>query len=286
MDNNNNWFDNIFKRFDAFNQRVTSLTERGLKWVEENKEPLDNFFRVIKYYEEELADIDATKKQAVEILRRYGWFLTPSTIPLLMAFPVVNIGKRDGDQSEEIDRLFIEVFTNDNFRSLESMVQDWQEIPIFRERVNILRDCLITLQNGCEGYNPSNVIIPTLLAQIDGIITDFMEQSNLTPINKYKTTWENEQGKPYAKGKGREDFINENTEPKMVLLSDELKGLVIETIFKDIFGNTFLYEDARSELNRNKVQHGEFNNYGTLANSIRIFLILDFLAYVCIKLEE
>ena len=141
---------------------------------------------------------------------------------------------------------------------------------IFKPRIKIFRDCVSVMRNAKGKYNPSTIVLPTLIAQIDGIRREFMEQIrrefmeqnglSFNPKKRNVVGW-----KVWFKGQtsnqelldlANDIFLN-------ILFQKSQPGRPLETPF------TF---------NRHKIMHGEYLKYGRIDNTIRAFLISDFLA--------
>jgi hypothetical protein len=265
--------------------KFVATAGRLAQWVQDNREAIDKWAQVIRYYEAELSNLNVTEQVALTTLRQYKWILTPWTLPVVMNIQIANIGKRLGDQSRAIDEWFVGQFTQNNFEPVGEIVARWHEIPIFDSRMHIFRDCLETLRNQTETYNPSNVVIPTLMSQVDGVIVEFMQKKGLLLPEPKTQIWEDPlTGKRYKGASQKKEFFRQESYSAVMALSRELKDLAVETIFDYLFETAWTTEPAPSDFNRNKILHGEATDYGSMANAIRAFLILDFLAILCLKL--
>jgi hypothetical protein len=267
--------------------KLVSAAGRVAQWVQDNREAIDKWAQVIRYYEAELSNLDVTKQEALTTLRQYKWILTPWTLPLVISIPIASIGKRPGDQSRAIDELFVGHFTQNNFEPVGEPVTRWAETPIFNSRIHIFRDCLETLRNHTDAYNICNVVIPTLVSQTDGVIIEFMQKKGLELPNPASGVWEDPTtGERYKGATQKKEFFRQESYSTVMALDTELKDLAVETIFDYLFEKAWATKPAPSDFNRNKILHGEATDYGSMANAIRAFLILDFLAILCLKLES
>ena len=224
-------------------------------WVEQNRAIFDTYRRFWQVFQEQYK---ITEQEAIQILRKYKWFVTPS-LPLTFIFDVVKIGRRKGNQRKAINRLFVDYFSRNNFENLEKLVDGWETNEIFKPKMKIFRDCVSVVRNSKGKYNPSTVVLPTLIAQIDGIRIEFMNQNGLSFWAKdkvwkkwFKAQTQNQELLDIA----NDIFLN-------ILFQKSQPGRPLETPF------TF---------NRHKIMHGEYLRYGRIDNTIRAFLILDFLA--------
>jgi len=211
---------------------------------------------------------DISEHEAIKILKKYKWFITPS-IPINFIFIVVKEGRKRGNQRRAINKLFIDYFTRQNFANLKSVVLGWGSKTIFKPRMRIFKNCISVLQMPRKGVNLSDVILPTLIAQIDGIQKEFMKQKGLS-FDPKKWEWKDTKGNVV---KWKEWFKEQTSNDKL----DELTN--------DIFLNILFQKAVPGQplaipftFNRHKILHGESLKYGRIDNTIRAFLILDFLA--------
>jgi len=218
------------------------------------------FASYTKFWQDFQEQYKIAEEEAIQILRKYKWFITPS-LPFDFVFEAIRIGRRKGNQRKTMNRLFIEYFSSDNFRNLENLVEEWKANDLFDPRMKIFRDCVCVMRNAKAGYNPSNIVLPSLIAQIDGIRIEFMNRNGLS-FRAEENVW-----KGWFKGQI----------PNQKLLD----------LANDIFLN-ILFQRAQPgkplenpfTFSRHKIMHGEYLRYGRIDNTIRAFLILDFLATI------
>ena len=180
-------------------------------------------------------------------------------MPLTFIFEVVEIGKRKGNQRKAINRLFIDYFSSNNFENLEKLVDGWETNEILKPRIKIFRDCISVMRNAKGKYNPLTIVLPTLIAQIDGIRIEFMNRSGLSFWTKDRV-W-----KGWFKGQTPNQKLLDLANDILlnILFQKSQPGRPLETPF------TF---------NRHKIMHGGYLRYGRIDHTIRAFMILDFLA--------
>jgi hypothetical protein len=251
-------FGPVIKQYQLIARNLEVLTPQInnlQKWVEQNKKIFDSYSKFWLAFQKQYI---IAEQEAIRILRKYKWFITPS-LPLDFVFDAVKIGKGRDNQRKAVNRLFADYFSSDNFKNLENLVDGWETNKIFKPRMKVFKDCVFAMRNAKDKCNPSNFVLPTLIAQIDGIRIEFMDQNGLSFWTKYKV-W-----KGWFKGQtsnqelldlANDIFLN-------ILFQKSQPGKPLETPF------TF---------NRHKIMHGEYLRYGRIDNTIRAFLILDFLA--------
>lgn len=238
-------------------------------WIQQQSEIL---FEVNRKYWESFKDLyGITGEEALQILRDYKWFISPS-MPFAFAFEAVKIGRQKGNQRKAMNDLFVGYFWDNNFENLETLVEGWKANSIFTRRMKIFRDCISALRDAKRGSNLSNLVIPTLIAQIDGVRQDFMEQKGLYFDLKGKQ-WKDSSGQPLIWEDQKKWFRKQTPNQSLLDLAND--------IFLDILFQT-AYRGEQLKIpftfSRHKVMHGEYKRYGTKDNTIRAFLVLDFLA--------
>ena len=235
-------------------------------WVEQNKAAMfDSYARFWQTFQEQY---EVAEEEAIEILRKHKWFMTLS-LPLGFVFEAVRIGRRKGNQRKAMNRLFADYFSSHDFENLENLVDGWKTNAIFEPRMKIFKDCVLVMGNAKSRYNPSNVVLPTLIAQIDGIQMEFMEKKGLS-FDLKKRKWRNKDGKVVCQTAW---FKSQTSNQKLLDLAN------------DVFLNILFQGAQRGQplgipftFSRHKIMHGEYLRYGRIDNTIRAFLILDFLA--------
>ena len=121
----------------------------------------------------------------------------------------------------------------------------------------------------------SNLIIPTLITQIEGIQTEFMKQQGLT-VNRNKIC--NLKGE-FLKDDNNKD-IKFDEYFRELTTHDEFFDAMNDVFLNVLFQRTQPGEDYTSTIHfsRHKILHGENLNYGRKDYTIRCFMILDFLS--------
>lgn len=209
-----------------------------------------------------------TDTMVAKLLKKYKWFLVPS-MPYSFVLKVLKVGTRSGNQRKTINRLFIDFFTSNNFSRLRSLVDGWGKNPIFKPRMRIFNNCISVLEKSRKGTNPSDLILPTLIAQIDGIQNEFMKRDGLY-FDCKKWKWIDPKGEKIHWKKWFKDQT----------LDDGLDALANDIFLNILFQNALPGKPLATPFtfNRHKILHGESLKYGRIDNTIRAFLILDFLA--------
>lgn len=210
----------------------------------------------------ELAEkFQLNEKKAVTILQKYDWFITPS-LPPHFIHRTVKIGSKKGKKKIRIDALFIKYFSEDNWSNLESMVDDWKSSPLLGKRVKILKSVVQAMRKLPRNINGTTVVLPTVISQIDGAFHDFIPLASRTENYRRK----------------KQAFESAFTS----ILGTDLDGLFTDILLNKLFQSANLGQPLAVpfNLNRHKILHGEFLEYGKKEYLIKAFLVLDFLAHL------
>lgn len=240
-------------------------------FAQENQRIYTNFIQPLRHLQESLTKIKITFDQANKILKRYKWFICPC-LPIEFFGAIIHVhrGKKKGRQ-KRINNLFIGYFTLKDYERLEAMVDSWRCNPLFKQRMKILKDCVKTLQKSKGKYNPSNVVLPTLIAQIDGILSDYIEMKGI--VNEGKK-WKDPTGKQL---KNKEEGYK-SLSPNQTYAFELPNYILLEILFQNAWRGQEL--TIPTTFSRHKIMHGEYIRYGRMENTIRAFMILDFLSYL------
>lgn len=234
-------------------------------WAEQNRKIFKEFG---VFWSDFHSKYKVSEKEAIEILKKYKWFVGPS-LPINFVFEVVKIGRKKGNQRGKINSLFVNYFSLNDYSNLEELVEGWQKNKIFQPRMRIFRDCVNVLKKADSKINPSNLVLPSLIAQIDGIQQGFMKTKGLVFDIKSRK-WKDKNGS--------------EIDWKMWFKNQTLNKDIMD-LANDIFLNILFQKSQPGKpletpftFNRHKIMHGEYLRYGRIGNTIRAFLTLDFLA--------
>jgi len=239
-----------------FTESIKPQIDFWQKWAEQNKSVFDS---ISINWSEFQNRYHIAESKAVLVLQKYKWFISPN-MPIDFIFKVVQLGQRKGRQDSAINKLFVDCFSQNNWRCLEALSKNWKKNPLFKKRIKIIHDCIEILKTADIETNVANVLLPTLIAQIDGFLTDYLDSKNIS----FHT---------YAERKSQ--FKENSSKP----ISSELNELANRTFLNILFQRSQKGEPLKTpfNFNRHKIMHGESTNYGRNGYLIRSFLIIDFL---------
>jgi len=274
-ENSNETFFEIVKRIsDTSQQFLSSLVEEVTpmlqaiekidKWLTKNRYIFEN---IAKKAAEIAKAYDLSEKEVASILQKYKWFITPG-MPLRFIGMLIEIDKVGKGAYKKINELFVSFFLDNNCKEIEIMVLDWVANNLFKKRIKIIKDCLFFVKDNINNgkINVTNVALPTLISQIDGIFSDYLVLKGVQISD--------------IKGMSYERKKNEFDSRKSRVLTSRLDDLAKE-IFRDIFyQQTFRIQDNPFDFNRHKIMHGENARYGKKVYLVRAFLLLDYLFYL------
>lgn len=269
----------VQESLNAFNKNYASVqsiikTQFDLwqKWAEQNKLVFKNLNTAL----------DQEKKK---FLLQNGWVLSPylSNKTIKSELNSVNIFKK---KNSEINVIYENFFSENNYKELKNMIDGWSNNKYFKNRIKIFTDCLMILQTfrvnkQNNKINPARIILPSLIAQIDGITSEYAKNNGLI-VNK--TRWQDSSGQVVSKF---DSIWNQ-------LCYDSSEIFTIRMLEEYLFGKAFPYGQKNPDKNnenpkkvklrpffqfsRHKIMHGEDLKFGTIDNVLRAFLLLDFLA--------
>lgn len=242
---------------------------------------LNNNRQIFKFYEDSNAfwknvrkHYNIPKKKALTCIKKYNWFISPSMDPSIV-YNIVSVCKSDSKSKwGDINHVFYDYFLEDNCEKLNLFVDNWSSNPIFEGRMKIIRDCVEIIKNHPKNVNFSNLVVPVLISQIDGIQMEFMNQRGLK-VDKKKVVCDFE-------GNRKKDEHGQNIKHRQYIReltsNDEFLDAMNDVFLDVLFQHTERGEDHKTSIkfSRHKIMHGEHFTYGRKYNAIRCFMILDF----------
>lgn len=282
--------DNIIHQMSSINLKLIESIQNQfnslVNWFDIHDGIFSPYRQYLQLFEEKY---QIPEERAVEVLRKYHWLFSPSMPPSLLD-KIVKIDERGGSNlHKKINHLFYEYFKENNRSNLRNMVNGWENISLFNgKRFKIIYDCLNVIML-CDSSvnNAANVVVPTLITLIEGIMCDYLEMHGLywDLLDKpYVYGWIDPKTMDFLKDKNGKNLkpkdIIKDLKPKtMPSLLDELAS---ELSFDILFQKAFRGESPEIKIlfNRHKIMHGENIYYGRQDYMIKAFLILDFLAHI------
>ena len=153
------------------------------------------------------------------------------------------------------------------------MVTSWKTNSLLRKRMNILLDCVRTLKKTKgKNINLVNVILPTLIAQIDGFLTDYLKSKNIS--------WDVDYDDLIGKNRSKIGRKSQFKKHRSIMSNDQCDDLANHVFLNILFQRSQKGKSLKTpfNFNRHKIMHGENIEYGRKDYLIRAFLVMDFLA--------
>jgi len=240
-------------------------------------------------------DWDAYLKNVQPILTKYNWFISPSIDFRLRYYIDKNLNKQV-DPESFLNKVFVYFFSVFDFENLDHMVGTWKAFSFLDDRLPILEECVNLLRNSTSKNsnikNPYYIIIPTLIAQIDGLKNSIVERYKCKKMNiEVKDNNRN-----YPKKNISELFESiyspEAAKPQFSFINDWLlkESITANDILFDVLFQKAQpmdkMEDLKPPFSRHKIMHGQFLEYGNMENTIRLFLLIDFLAELNYRMNK
>jgi hypothetical protein len=257
---------------DAITNSLKPQIDFWNKWAEQNKSVFESIGKFWKDFQEKY---NIAEQKAVSVLQRYKWFISPS-LPPTFVFEVMELDKRKGRQDKAVNKFFIDYFSGNQWKNLEAMVSGWENKTLLEKRIKILKDCIFILKTSSnKKVNPVTAILPTLISQIDGLLSDYLNSKGIL----WQSSYEDFIQGGIIRKVGRKSQFQTNRSKTMTTRLDDLAD--------DIFLNILFQKSQKGQpletpfnFNRHKIIHGENTSYGRRDYLIRAFLILDFLAHL------
>jgi hypothetical protein len=244
-------------------ETIQIIGKSAIDFVESYQKSVINSTKII---DELLLKFRMSDREAVKLLQRYKWFITPN-MPIQIVHYIANLSKKKGNHLKAINEMFASYFLKNKCRNLENMVLSWKRNPLFKKRMNIFIDCVNTLKNiQNKNINAANVLLPTIISQIDGILTDYLTSKGIPSKTSYNFK--------------KTEFLK--LKNNITIISDEWDNNFIEVFVQILFQKSYTGQSLEKafNFNRHKIIHGENIKYGRKDYLIRGFLILEVLSYL------
>ena len=206
-------------------------------------------------------------KQFDLFIRNHGWL-----IPNCASEEFIDSLYSSFDNNEDIDEKFVDYFSDDDFKVIFELKEKWNSEDLIPEgNLKIISNAMDLILNN-NGSEYSDIIIPSLLAQIDVLISQVLIKNGFNEVNR----------KFYSEVYGSKDKSNIRTfrENFAGNIIDNWEEHHVNFLLENLFANNYgsdLKEPLILNFNRHNILHGLDDEYGTFENLIRCLLVIDFL---------
>ncbi|MCE2504823.1 MAG: hypothetical protein J4G05_12350 [Chlorobi bacterium] len=261
--------DEGYRIVTAVSKAVTAVFEAFRKWKEENIEQIQE--AIVDLVKAGKCFLDEEEKEHTsiyQVFREHDW-----PVPMHMQYgkaqQIIELTQLSNQPRSTLNKLMIEYFESEGHNTLQLYANGWDRSPVWdATRGKILMDCIHTMSIAKKTYNPSNVVVPTLISQIEGIRNQYLiyQGCQILPFNKFldqsgnKSDWKSLLRSSTPDNSDEDDIACE---------------LLLDILFKE--AHTKVRLPSRNDLNRHKILHGESVRYGRRDIAYRFFLILDYL---------
>ena len=177
------------------------------------------------------------------------------------------------NNSHELDLIFVDFFKEDNFNILSKYYDSWVKDNIMSEgRLKIIYSAIkLIIDDNGEEY--CDLIIPSLIAQIDNLISKILIKNG---YHKKQSQFFKNTGKTDIPKGNHKTFIEDFAGTIIDDWDDNHVKFLLNCLFQPTQGKN-ISDIEIMPFNRNNIMHGSEPDYGTFENVIRCFLIIDFL---------
>ncbi|WP_407412258.1 hypothetical protein [Methanobrevibacter sp.] len=243
-------------------------------WINSNEYIIKFFEDYNEFWKNVQERYNISKKRALNCIKKYHWFISPSMDPSIV-YDLVSICESNSKSKwGAINHVFNDYFLGNDCENLDLFVDNWSSNPIFDGRMKIIRDCVKIIKNCPKDVNFSNLVVPVLIAQIDGIQMEFMSQKGLKVDRNIVCDLDGNRKKDeHGQNIKFDRYIRDLTS------GDEYLDAMSDVFLDVLFQHTMQGEGYQTSIkfSRHKIMHGENFHYGRIYNAMRCFMILDFL---------
>ena len=222
--------------------------------------------------------------QILPVLTKYNWFITVSLENNFINNLSQIIETSSDKLAVTLRNEFMAYFFDNDCKKLKQMVEGWNDNVLFKSRMKIVRDSINLLRYAHNSYNPANLLIPTLISQIDGILTDYLIQNQFEIVKKNgKWVWvDTNMNIIYGRNKVYKKIFDPKVKDYSLTngyTSMASSGIGSDFIINTLFQTAYIKQKLKNPfgLSRHKIMHGESTTYGRRDHLVRTYLILDFL---------
>jgi hypothetical protein len=195
-----------------------------------------------------MAEYDRVEAEAFEVLKRGGWLGMERHLTGPQVRTILQVSKTSGEGAAH--DAIREYFSANHWTLLETIGNEWLNVPYLKKREQIVRDALAAHRAG-----QYTLTVPALMPLAEGLSAEIVGNTTgrQNVVKTVALDW-----------KAREQEV----------WTELYSDVVIHVIYK-----TYDFaKDPAPYLNRNGILHGRVPDYGTELNSLRVFFLVDSVA--------
>lgn len=245
---------------------VEQQTNIWKTWMRTNNDFIQASKILAEYWNEFEKEYDISSLKVQKYLKNYNWFVSPN-MDRTVVYDILSICENPSeDKQDKINKIIVDYFLDNNCKELDIWFNKWSCNPLFDKRIDIIKDCINAIKNKDETIHFPNIIIPSLICQIEGIQTDYMVSNGVRfkKMHAYDPNGNQIKKKEYFR-----TYTSDNK------FYDAMNEYFLDVLFQETY---YGEECTTTDFSRNKILHGENTDYGRNDNMIRCFMILDFLS--------
>lgn len=200
----------------------------------------------------------------IEMLKKYNWVIPGGMHSSLIKYVKSRNLHNCLDDEKAINKCIVNFYIDNKCYRLKKMIEKWSVNNSFiKERIVIIKDCLKVV-NRFGKKTASNVVLPTLIAQLEGAWVAIVEENYINGAQHKKECIHD---------------LSQSISNDLTRSTNECSiDILTEVIFKSLKNETGTYE-----FNRHKILHGKTTEYGRIESVIKVFLLLDLLNVLSCK---
>jgi hypothetical protein len=229
---------------------VVESTERWMAEYERGREVR------IRQFAAAMAEFERVQNEATKALGRAGWLGLERHFTDAQALEALDIEQKKGDVA--MNEAIAQYFNADDGASLSEMTAAWSAIPYLRDREAIITDSLWAHRQG-----RFTLSVPALLPLAEGLSAEIVGNavSNQNVVKAVARDWK--------------------------LQTTEIWSEVFADVVEQIIYKRYDFtRDPAPFLSRHGILHGRVPDYGDNVNSLRLFLLVDAIAFLWLEKQH
>jgi len=241
----------------------TSFTDTLRGWAD----ALVGFMgRVVTFAGEVMERFGDAVNAADGIARKYRWGISTSW-PLYLLMALGDMAAR-GVPYHEFESALMEFYSCENWHEVESLIAstcEYQSVSLLRRK--ILRDTVVMIRAGeRDGFNAAAFAVPTLFAQLEGILREYSSATLGLVDTPAKTV------------------SVKNIVPALAAVASPIERPSLDVITNLLFKSYKAGEPPRGQrFSRHLFNHGRATEPGKTSYVVRLLLMIDQVAYLIDK---